>query len=63
MADMKDAALDSLLERNVNLAQTLHITGTPGFVAGDQITTRATDLKTFQALIAKARSGHQEQTK
>jgi len=56
--DMKDAALDSLLEKNVNLAQTLHITGTPGFVAGDQVTTGATDLKTFQALIAKARSAH-----
>jgi len=61
--DMKDAALDSLLERNVNLAQTLHITGTPGFVAGDQITTGATDLKTFQMLIAKARGGHQEEAK
>jgi len=61
--DMKDAALDSFLERNVNLAQTLHITGTPGFVAGDQITTGATDLKTFQTLIAKARGGHQEEAK
>jgi len=57
--DMQDAAIEGALEKNGTLAQTLHITGTPGFVAGDQITTGATDLKTFQALIAKARSDHQ----
>jgi protein-disulfide isomerase len=58
--DMQDAAIEGMLEKNGNLAQALQITGTPGFVTGDQITTGATDLKTFQALIAKARSGHQE---
>jgi len=56
--DMRDPAFEGVLEKNGTLAQALRITGTPGFVAGDQVTTGATDLKTFQALIAKARSAH-----
>jgi hypothetical protein len=39
------------------LAKTLRMTGTPGFVVGDQITTGATDFDGLQALIAKGRSG------
>lgn len=35
------------------------VTGTPGFVVGDQVATGATELKNFQALIAKARAGHE----
>jgi protein-disulfide isomerase len=59
-ADMKDAAVDGALEKTGKLAQALQITGTPGFVVGDQLTTGATDLSTLQALIAKARSGQQD---
>jgi len=56
-ADMQDAAIQGALEKNVKLAKTLRITGTPGFVVGDQITTGATDFDGLQALIAKGRSG------
>jgi len=56
-ADMQDAAIQGALEKNVKLAEALHITGTPGFVVGDQITTGATDFDGLQALIAKGRNG------
>jgi len=56
-ADMQDAAIEGALEKNVKLAKTLRITGTPGFVVGDQITTGATDFDGLQSLIAKGRSG------
>jgi protein-disulfide isomerase len=59
-ADMKDAAVDGALEKTGKLAQALQITGTPGFVVGDQLTTGAADLTTLQGLIAKARSGQQD---
>jgi protein-disulfide isomerase len=56
-ADMQDAAIEGALERNVKVAKALRITGTPGFVVGDQIATGATDFDGLQALIAKGRSG------
>lgn len=56
-ADMEDPAIRAAIERNFALAQALRITGTPGFVAGDQILRGATDLKTLQALIQQARDG------
>jgi protein-disulfide isomerase len=56
-ADMQDAAIGGTLEKNVKLAQALRITGTPGFVVGDQITAGATDFDGLQAIIAKGRSG------
>ena len=59
-ADMKDAAVDGALDKTGKLAQALQITGTPGFVVGDQLMTGATDLSTLQALIGKARGGQQE---
>ena len=37
----------------------LHITGTPGFVVGDEITSGAKYFDALQALIAKARSANQ----
>jgi protein-disulfide isomerase len=58
--DMKDPAVDGALEKTGKLAQALQITGTPGFVVGDQLTTGATDLSTLQALIGKARGGQQD---
>lgn len=53
-ADMQDKGIYDELTKNEKLAETLHITGTPGFVIGDQVTTGATDFKTFQSLISKA---------
>jgi protein-disulfide isomerase len=59
-ADMQDAAVEGQLEKTGKLAQALRVTGTPGFVVGDQLTTGATDLSTLQALIGKARGGQQD---
>jgi protein-disulfide isomerase len=58
-ADMKDSVINGDLDKNTKLGELLHITGTPGFVVGDQVATGATELKNFQALIAKARAGHE----
>jgi protein-disulfide isomerase len=59
-ADMQDTAIGGLLDKNGKLAQALRITGTPGFVVGDQISAGATDLNGLQTLIRGARSGQQE---
>ncbi len=58
-ADMQDPAIAGLLGRTLKLAQALRITGTPGFVAGDQILVGATDLKTLQAVLQVVRGGQQ----
>ena len=53
--DMQDPAIAAAIERNKAMAQTLRITGTPGFVVGETIIRGATDLATLQTAIAKAR--------
>jgi protein-disulfide isomerase len=53
--DMQDAAIRDFIDRNMALAQALHINGTPGFVVGHRILTGATDLKSLQAAIQEAR--------
>jgi len=55
--DMKSAEIQALIDRNLQLAQALQITGTPGFIAGEQILHGATDLATMTQLIAQAREG------
>jgi protein-disulfide isomerase len=57
--DMQDEAIEVALDKNNKLAQALHITGTPGFVVGDEITSGAKYLDALQALITKARSANQ----
>lgn len=54
--DMNDPAIQSAIEKNLELAQSLRINGTPGFVIGKQILRGATDLKTLQGLISEARN-------
>ncbi|MDX8477961.1 DsbA family protein [Mesorhizobium sp. VK24D] len=56
-SDMQRPEIQALIDRNVELAQALGITGTPGFVVGDQIYPGATDLATMKKLIEQARSG------
>jgi protein-disulfide isomerase len=58
-ADMEDPAIQAAIAKNFALAQALRITGTPGFVVGDQILRGATDLKTLQTMIRAAREHRQ----
>jgi protein-disulfide isomerase len=55
--DMLQPDIQALIERNMELAQALKITGTPGFIVGDQIFPGATDLETMKKLIEHARTG------
>jgi protein-disulfide isomerase len=59
-ADMQDPAFESILDKNIKLAQALGITGTPGFVFGDRILVGATDLMTLQMALQAVRDGRQE---
>lgn len=55
-ADMADPAIESTLDRNLQLARALRITGTPGFVIGEQILRGATDAATLRNLVGQARN-------
>jgi protein-disulfide isomerase len=57
--DMRSAAIRDSVDRNLQLAQDLRITGTPGFIAGDQILRGAVDLATLTRLIEQAKSNEQ----
>jgi protein-disulfide isomerase len=54
-SDMDDPAIQKMIERNLALAQALRISGTPSFVAGNQIVRGAVDLTALQGLIREAR--------
>ncbi|UCI06514.1 DsbA family protein [Mesorhizobium sp. B1-1-8] len=56
-ADMRQPDIQTSIDRNAELAQALRITGTPGFVAGDQIFPGATDLATLKTFVNQARAG------
>jgi protein-disulfide isomerase len=53
--DMQSPDIQSSIDRNLQLAQALNINGTPGFIAGKQILTGATDLATLKQVIEQAR--------
>ena len=55
--DMQDPAIQAEIDGNLELAQALRITGTPGFVIGDEFVRGATDLETMTGLIEAARNG------
>ena len=55
-SDMQDPAIQATIDRNMALATALRITGTPGFIIGDQIVRGATELNVLQGLIGQARN-------
>ncbi|MPY76147.1 MAG: thioredoxin domain-containing protein [Alphaproteobacteria bacterium] len=54
--DLEDPSIQAAIDRNMALARTLRITGTPSFVIGEEILRGAVDLETMQALIRQARA-------
>ena len=54
-ADMDDPAVQAAIDRNLELARALRISGTPSFVVGEEIVRGAVDLTTLQEAIAQAR--------
>ncbi len=54
---MASPEIEDSLKRNALLAEKLGITGTPGFIIGDQLVPGAIDLAQFRKLIARARRG------
>jgi len=55
--DMGSARISQIINGNRALAQRLGITGTPGFIIGNQIYPGAADMATFKNLVAQARKG------
>jgi protein-disulfide isomerase len=53
--DMQAPDISARLGKNIALAQSLGITGTPAFAVGDRVFSGATDLKSLQVVIAEAR--------
>lgn len=53
--DAKSAETQALLEKKVEVAQALRITGTPGFIIGDQIVRGYVPFEGMKAIIADAR--------
>jgi protein-disulfide isomerase len=54
---MEDPEIERTIDANMGLAQALGITGTPGFVIGQQLAPGAIDYATLKRYIAEARKG------
>jgi protein-disulfide isomerase len=61
--DMADTAIDAKLARFRDYARTLGISGTPGFIIGENFAPGAMDADTFRNLIATARKQAKEKKK
>jgi protein-disulfide isomerase len=55
LRDMKSPEVASVLDRNVELARTLHLTGTPSFVIGNQVIPGAVELADLRQAVATQR--------
>ncbi|HIJ37956.1 MAG TPA: DsbA family protein [Rhodospirillaceae bacterium] len=53
--DMEDSSIDTTLKNNVHLAHALNLTGTPGFIVGDQLVGGAMSPQALKQLIDQAR--------
>ena len=54
--DMSSKILNKTIAENRRLAQKLNITGTPGFIIGNNIIPGAIELKTFRKIISDIRN-------
>jgi protein-disulfide isomerase len=54
---MGQPEIQAMLDKNLQLAQSINVRGTPAFIIGGQFVPGAIDLQTLQSLIAGARSG------
>jgi protein-disulfide isomerase len=54
--DMNDPEIGKIIDRNIDLAQALQVTGTPALVVGTTVTPGALDKDGLKDLIAKARA-------
>jgi len=55
--DMEDPKIKEIIDRNMSLASSLGVRGTPAFVIGKQFVPGAVDASTLKELIAEARKG------
>ena len=55
--DMTDPAIDAAIKKNLALAETLRVTGTPTFISRKNITPGLVDLDTLKQMMAEARKG------
>ena len=53
--DMEDDRIDAILRNNIQLAHALNISGTPGFIIGDQVVPGAINQQALKQLIDQAR--------
>ncbi len=53
--DMEDEDINEMIRRNLKLADTLTINGTPAFVIGDTIVRGAVGIKTLKSLVERVR--------
>ena len=54
---MAEPWIDEALQKNIELAESLGITGTPAFIIGNHVIPGAIDLNTLKQLVAAARKG------
>jgi len=54
-ADMEDAAINKSIDRNIELARAIGVTGTPTFIIGDAMLDGAKPLQQMESAIADAR--------
>ena len=53
--DMKSSEVDSEIQRSIQVARSLGLTGTPAFIIGTEIVPGATDLATLKSMVDDAR--------
>ena len=55
--DMKSPDVETEIQGSIEIAKSLGLTGTPGFVMGTELVPGATDLATFKSMVDDNRHG------